>query len=283
MMNNLPKIDVPIYETTLPSSGEKVRYRPYTAREEDILMMAAESKNSKDISNAIKQVLNNCVISDKQISFAYVDFEWLFLKLRECSVSDIIDLEFESKCEKEGCQNRLHARLDLKKAVVGVFKEDENGAIKIEEWKTPTSTVRGKKATPGKKLMISETVGIVLTPPSIDIMDAVMDAVAEEKNEELSVEEAQKRLMASRNQKRDMIYDCVHSIFDESQVYVKEKDFDREHFFEKFYNSLPKNITSDIEAFIEESPTIVATIPAVCKRCNRKEERHLSGLADFFV
>ena len=53
----LPKINTPVYELVLPSSGRKVKYRPFLVREEKILIMALESENQKQISEAIKTVI----------------------------------------------------------------------------------------------------------------------------------------------------------------------------------------------------------------------------------
>ena len=57
----LPKINTPVYELVLPSSGRKVKYRPFLVREEKILIMALESENQKQISEAIKTVIGQCV------------------------------------------------------------------------------------------------------------------------------------------------------------------------------------------------------------------------------
>ena len=59
----LPKISAPTYELVLPSSNKKIRYRPCLVREEEILMMALESEDTKQISEAIKTVVHNCIIT----------------------------------------------------------------------------------------------------------------------------------------------------------------------------------------------------------------------------
>mgnify|MGYP003339616446 CR=1 FL=1 len=60
----LPKIDVPIYETKLVSNGKTIRYRPFLVKEQKIFLMAAESDDPQDTVNAIKQVINNCVLDE---------------------------------------------------------------------------------------------------------------------------------------------------------------------------------------------------------------------------
>ena len=58
----LPKIDLPIFELELPSTGDKIKYRQYTVKEEKILLVAQESKDPGAEILAMKQVVNNCLI-----------------------------------------------------------------------------------------------------------------------------------------------------------------------------------------------------------------------------
>ena len=58
----LPKIDLPIFEMELPSTGEKIKYRQYTVKEEKILLVAQESKEPAAEILAMKQVVNNCLL-----------------------------------------------------------------------------------------------------------------------------------------------------------------------------------------------------------------------------
>ena len=60
----LPKIDTPTFMLELPSTKENIKYRPFTVKEEKILLMASQGKEEKDIQNAIEQILTNCIISD---------------------------------------------------------------------------------------------------------------------------------------------------------------------------------------------------------------------------
>ena len=59
----LPKINTPTYELALPSTGKKVRYRPFLVKEEKILIMALESEDMKQISNSVVQILNDCILT----------------------------------------------------------------------------------------------------------------------------------------------------------------------------------------------------------------------------
>ena len=78
----LPKIDLPLRELTLLSTGEKVKYRPFTVKEEKILLVAAEAKDPVAEMVAIKQVVNNCLFDMEIDDLSMVDLEYIFLKLR---------------------------------------------------------------------------------------------------------------------------------------------------------------------------------------------------------
>jgi len=86
----LPKIDLPIYELTLPSSKEKVKYRPFTVKEEKILLVAQESDDAEQEILAAKQVVNNCLIDKEVTELAMFDLEYVLLVLRSRSVDNTI-------------------------------------------------------------------------------------------------------------------------------------------------------------------------------------------------
>tara|TARA_S200000501_G_scaffold219079_1_gene205623 strand:+ start:4235 stop:4957 length:723 start_codon:yes stop_codon:yes gene_type:complete len=90
----LPKISTPTYELVLPSTNKKVKYRPFLVKEEKILIMALESEDQKQITNAIKTVLADCILTrgikvDKMATF---DIEYLFLNVRGKSVGETVEV-----------------------------------------------------------------------------------------------------------------------------------------------------------------------------------------------
>ena len=90
----LPKVNTPTYELVLPSSGRKIKYRPFLVREEKILIMALESEDVKQITNAVIEILNNCVLTKgtKIEKMSTFDIEYLFLNVRSKSVGETIDV-----------------------------------------------------------------------------------------------------------------------------------------------------------------------------------------------
>ena len=91
----LPKINSPTYELVIPSSKKKIRYRPFLVKEEKILVIAMESNEIKDIATAVKQVLNNCIITRgiKIEKLSTFDIEYLFLNVRGKSVGESVDIK----------------------------------------------------------------------------------------------------------------------------------------------------------------------------------------------
>ena len=81
----LPKISTSQHELTLPSTGKKIKFRPFLVREEKILILALESQNQKQISNAVKQVLKDCILTRgiKVDTLPSFDIEYIFLNVRQ--------------------------------------------------------------------------------------------------------------------------------------------------------------------------------------------------------
>ena len=90
----LPTIVTPTYELELPSTGKKIKYRPFLVKEEKLLVLALETESTKDISNAIKTVLKNCIQTRgvKVDNLPTFDIEYLFLNIRGKSVGEEVEV-----------------------------------------------------------------------------------------------------------------------------------------------------------------------------------------------
>ena len=98
----LPKIATPTYQLELPSTGKTVTYRPFLVKEEKVLVIALESEDNKQITNAIKAVLKSCVQTKgiKVEQLPTFDIEYLFLNIRGKSVGE--ELEVNIICPDDG-------------------------------------------------------------------------------------------------------------------------------------------------------------------------------------
>lgn len=134
----LPKAKRPEYNTTIPSTGKKIKYQPFTVREEKVLILAAESRDPEEIANAVSNILNACVTSPSDFDarkLALFDIEYLFLKMRAKSagekltvrVTDPDDLEFSTETEL----NIDSIKVVKTKGHTDLIKIDENTSVKM--------------------------------------------------------------------------------------------------------------------------------------------------------
>ena len=126
----LPKIVTPTYELELPSSGQTIKYRPFLVKEEKVLVLAMESEDTKQITNAIKAVLKSCVQTKgvKVETLPTFDIEYLFLNIRGKSVGET--LEVNIICPDDG-ETTVPVDIDLD--LIQVEKSDDHSnKIKLD-------------------------------------------------------------------------------------------------------------------------------------------------------
>ena len=121
----LPKISTPTYELELPSTGKKIKYRPFLVREEKVLILALESEDPTQIANAVKKTLKECIQTRgvKVDDLPTFDIEYLFLNIRGKSVGEAVDLIVT--CPDDG-ETTVPVKIYI----------DEIGVSKSEEHKT---------------------------------------------------------------------------------------------------------------------------------------------------
>ena len=127
----LPKITAPSYELVIPSSKKKIKFRPFLVKEEKILILAMESQDSKQIANAIKDVLSSCVSTRgiKVEKLATFDIEYLFLNIRGKSVGE--QIEVTVTCSDDG-KTQVPAVINLDEIQVE-FSDDHSRDIKLDD------------------------------------------------------------------------------------------------------------------------------------------------------
>ena len=127
----LPKIATPTYELELPSTGATIRYRPFLVKEEKVLVIALESEDNKQITNAIKAVLKSCILSKgiKVEDLPTFDIEYLFLNIRGKSVGE--DLDVNIICPDD---NKTQVAVTIALDEIEVQKdENHTNKIKVDE------------------------------------------------------------------------------------------------------------------------------------------------------
>ena len=142
----LPKIDVPTYELAVPSTDEKIKYRPFLIKEEKVLLMAMESGKNEDIIQAVKTIVNECTFDKLELGkMPMFDVEYIFLQIRSKSVGEVSKLRV--LCKDDG-KTYANVEVDLNEVQVQV---DDGHTNKIE---------------------LSDEMGIIMNYPTIDSFSA---------------------------------------------------------------------------------------------------------------
>ena len=127
----LPKIATPTYELELPSTGKTIKFRPFLVKEEKLLVLALESDDTKEITNAIKAVLKDCIQTRgvKVETLPTFDIEYLFLNIRGKSVGE--DIEVSVLCPDDG---ETYAEVEINIDDIKVTKDEEHTKqIKLDD------------------------------------------------------------------------------------------------------------------------------------------------------
>ena len=123
----LPKINAPTYELEVPSTGEKIKYRPFLVKEEKILLIASESGKQEDVITAIKQIATECTFGKLKVGrMPMFDVEYIFLNIRAKSVGEVSELTLVAPDDKE---TKVNIEIDLSEIKV---QESEGHTNKIE-------------------------------------------------------------------------------------------------------------------------------------------------------
>jgi len=127
----LPKIDTPTFMLDLPSTKKAIKYRPFTVKEEKILLTALQSGESREINEAIKQIISNCIVSnDVDINnLTNYDAEYIFLNLRSKSVSNVVNINVTDPDDEQ----QYETEIDLDKIEVQFDKEHKYEIVLNEQ------------------------------------------------------------------------------------------------------------------------------------------------------
>tara|TARA_Y100000766_G_C18700690_1_gene504064 strand:- start:44 stop:763 length:720 start_codon:yes stop_codon:yes gene_type:complete len=127
----LPKISTPTYEMVIPSNKKKIKFRPFLVKEEKILIIAMESQDNNQIANAIKDVLESCILTKgiKVDKLATFDIEYLFLNIRGKSVGE--EIEVMVTCTDDG-ETKVPTTINLDDIKVKIDKE-HSPDIKLDD------------------------------------------------------------------------------------------------------------------------------------------------------
>jgi hypothetical protein len=239
----LPKISTPTYELVLPSTGKTIKYRPFLVKEEKILILALESQSTKEITNAIKQVLKDCIITKgiKVEELPTFDIEYIFLNVRGKSVGESLDLIIT--CGDDG----------ETQVPVTVFIDQ----IKVEE-------------DPEHKRDIQLDTDLVLRMkyPSLDqFIKTNFDFSAEQSS-------------SSIDRSFDIISSCIDVIFNAEESWSAADSTKKE--LTDWIETLTPNQFKEIEKFFDTMPRLSHTVKVINPKTKVESVVTLEGLTSFF-
>ena len=186
----IPKIDLPTYKLRLESLEKEITFRPFVVKEEKILLMALESKDYESSLDAIKQIINNCVLEPIDVeSLPLFEIEYLFLNLRARSIGVVVSLEFicENTVDQgKKCKNRMGLDVDLLQVAL--------------EHKPNSSTIS-----------LTNEIGIKLHYPTFSISKILIEK------------------LKTRDMPIEILKECTDYLYDENQVYKIDEMLEGEY------------------------------------------------------
>lgn len=256
----LPKVTYPYYETIIPSTGKKVKFRPYNVAEENILLVAVESGDVDQFKIALKQIISNCVEDcpdvDKLSTF---DVDDLFVKLRSKSVSEVLELNVRLyNCEESpnglcNTSNKVTVKLDdIKLKVAGPDGDVQFDTLKFKSTKT---------------IKFNDNLGVKLRYPSYKDFDIVKTLLDENSTEE--------------DIGFEMLARCTVSLFDGDTVYDSAENSIEDII--SWYKQIPKSQLTEVDAFFKLIPELSYSCIVTCKKCKKEVPYKIKGIDSFFA
>lgn len=252
----LPKLEYTTYDIKIPSTGKDIVFRPYTVGEEKILLTALASEDVKDITKSLKDLIKHCCFGDYEIDdLTSYDVEYIFIKLRSQSVSNVIEMQFRNqKCPEnndEPCEKSVRIMIPLEDAECMIINPV------TENWET----VDNKKHKLKETIQITEDVGVQITHPSMDDAAVILG------------------LENEIDQRNQMVVASIQSIYDKETVYT---DYTEEE-LKEFVEGIPVTKKLEILEFVDKIPVLRYETKFKCKKCGFEEDISFEGLQDFFV
>ena len=238
----LPKIATPSYELELPSTGKTIQYRPFLVKEEKLLVIALESQDTKQITNAIKAVIRSCILtkSVKVENLPTFDIEFLFLNIRGKSVGEDIDVKIICPDDE---------------------KTEVNINVNLDDIKVQKSEGHSKQIKLDKDLMME------LKYPSLnEFVKSNFDPNDTDRS--------------AMDQSFDLISNCIDKIYNEDEVWVASDCTKKE--IKDFLESMNSSQFKKIETFFDTMPKLSHTVMVTNPNTKVESEVVIEGLASFF-
>ena len=238
----LPTIATPTYELTLPSTGKKIKYRPFLVKEEKLLILALDSKNQFEITNSVKDVIRKFVLTKgiKVDDLPTFDIEYLFLNIRAKSIGEDINL-------------------------VVTCPDDKKTEVPVTIYVDEIEVIESKEHS--KDITLDKDMTLRMKYPSLNQFV--------ENN--FDVEDTPQTTV---NKTFQLVADCMETVFTKEDAW-DSNDYSPEERMQ-FIEQLSSKQFKEVEKFFATMPKLSHTIEVTNPNTKKKSSTVLEGLADFF-
>jgi hypothetical protein len=238
----LPKLDVPTYEIELPVSKTKVKFRPFLVKEQKNLLMAIESNESTTIQQNVKDILNNCTITEgiNIDNLPIIDVEYYFVNLRAKSVGEVVQSRYK-------CNNTVNDR------ECGNIMEKDINLLELKVLMDDTIS---------PEIQLTNKVSIKMKYPQFGI---VQDSLKYEDITDITF---------------NMIANSIEYIYDGEQFYYGHEAPPGEML--EFVEGMNQEQFAKVEEFFNKLPKLKETIDLTCSKCSFQHKIDVEGLENFF-
>jgi hypothetical protein len=240
----LPKVVTPTYELTLPSNKKVIKYRPFLVKEEKVLIIAMESGDTSQITNAVKDVLKNCILTRgiKIDSLPSFDIEYLFLNIRAKSVGESVELIVTCPDDNE---TQVESVVNIDEIEV-IIPENHTSEIKVDD-----------------------TITIKMKYPSLqEFIDNNFDFKNSTNSEE------------TINKSFEIVASCVDMVYTAEESW-SSSDVTKKELIE-WLETFDSIQFKQIESFFDTMPKLSHTFTVKNPNTNVESEIVLEGLSSFF-
>jgi len=207
----LPKLNTPTYELEVPSTDEKIKYRPFLVKEEKILLMAMESKDNAQIINAVKDIVSSCTFEKLNVAtMPMFDMEYIFLNIRAKSVGEVSKLKILCPDDKK---TYASVELDLTKVEVQVGDDHTN------------------------KIELTDDMGMIMTYPTIDsFLESGIDTI----NANNMLDVIGSCVLQIYEQKGEKVYQAKDQTKKELTEFIESMNSGQFKKLQSFFDTMPK-------------------------------------------
>ena len=205
---NLPVLNTPTYEMEIPSTGEKIKYRPFLVKEQKVLMMAQESGDEAAQMRTVGEIVKNCTFNkiDKPDTMATFDIEYMFLMTRAQSVGSKIPMTVT--CPDDG-ETKVEHEINI----------DE---IKVKKTDGHTNVI-----------MLTDDIGITMKYPNLDMVKKFTNTA--------NITEVSFEMIKSCIQNifdKDQVYDEMSD--KDLQSFIEQMNTEQFEKLTQFFDTMPK-------------------------------------------